>query len=323
MHLHEKYAHAGCYSLLSELRKTFYIPSYFSNVKKVLKTCISCRKMNERTIKLNQSSYRDFRLHPCEIPFGYCYMDYMGPFQTKQANQKIKVWLLIITCMWSRAANLKMCTDISTKEFLRAFQLHSFEYGIPQLCITDLGSQLVAGANVIKTFLSDPDTQLYFSKNNIESLKFEQFYKGCSHLGTLVEICVKMTKKLICGAIGNNILSFRDFKFIVAQTVHIVNRRPISFQEGLREKDPEAAPVPITPENLIKGFDQISMNVIPELQDEPEADPALSSDNPRKSVTQNYDKLKKARENLRGLYELEFLGTLMKQATDEKSICAL
>ena len=49
--LHEQHAHAGCYSLLSELRKRFYIPSYFSNVKKVLKSCIPCRKMNERTIK--------------------------------------------------------------------------------------------------------------------------------------------------------------------------------------------------------------------------------------------------------------------------------
>ena len=319
MYLHERYAHAGCYSLLSELRKTFYIPSYFSNVKKVLKSCVSCRKMNERTIKLNQSSYRDFRLQPCEKPFGYCYMDYMGPFQTKQGNQKVKVWLLIITCMWSRAVNLKVCTDMSTKEFLRAFQLHSFEYGIPQLCITDLGSQLVAGANIITTFLSDPDTQMYFQENNIKPLKFEQFYKGCSKLGSLVEICVKMTKRLIHGAIGNNVLSFRDFEFIVAQTVHIVNRRPIAFKEGLRDPDHESAPIPITPENLIKGYDLISINVIPELQGEPEGDPTWSSDNPQKSVFQNYEKLMKARENLKGLYQSEFLGTLLKQATDERN----
>ena len=318
MNLHEKFAHAGCYTLLNELRKKFYIPTYFSNVKRVLKSCISCRKMNERTVKLNQSSYREVRLHPCEVPFGYCYLDYMGPFQTRQGNQKVKVWLLVITCMWSRAVNLKVCTDMSTREFLRAFQLHSFEYGLPQFCVTDLGSQLVAGANVITTFLSDPDTQLYFQENNIRSLQFEHFYKGCSQLGSLVEVCVKMTKRLIHGAIGNNILSFRDFEFIVAQTVHIVNRRPIAFKDGLRDKEPDSMPVPITPEKLIKGFDLVSINIIPDLQDEPEADPTWISDNPQASVNRCYEKLKKVRKNLVNLYESEFLGTLIRQATNEK-----
>ncbi|KAK7083545.1 hypothetical protein SK128_024279, partial [Halocaridina rubra] len=65
----------------------------------------------------------------------------------------------------------------------------------------NLGSQLVAGA-VIITFSSDPDIQLYFQENNIRPLKFEQFYKGCSQLGSFVEVYVKMTKKLIYGAIG-------------------------------------------------------------------------------------------------------------------------
>ena len=119
-----------------------------------------------------------------------------------------------MTCLWSRAIQLKICLDF-TKEFLRAFQLHSYEYGIPQLVLSDPGSQLVAGANVVTDFLGDPESQAYFEENGVKSIKFQQYPKGCNKLGGLVETCVKMSKRLIHGALRNNVLDFRDFEFFV------------------------------------------------------------------------------------------------------------
>ena len=37
---HVKMSHAGCYSLLTSLRRKFWIPSIYSTVKKVLKSCV-------------------------------------------------------------------------------------------------------------------------------------------------------------------------------------------------------------------------------------------------------------------------------------------
>ena len=54
--------------------------------------------------------------------------------------------------MWSRAINLKVCLDITMIEFLKAQQLHIFEFGVPESCISDLGSQLTAGANLLNDF---------------------------------------------------------------------------------------------------------------------------------------------------------------------------
>ena len=42
--MHERFCHAGVYSLLSELRKQFWVPHYFSVVKKTLKECITCKR---------------------------------------------------------------------------------------------------------------------------------------------------------------------------------------------------------------------------------------------------------------------------------------
>ena len=198
---HECLGHSGCYSVLSQLRKQFFFPKHFSTVKKCLKSCVHCKRFNARSIKLNQSQYREFRTDPPQIPFANIFIDHLGPFTVKKSSESEKIWLLCVTCTWSRAVNLKICHDLSLKEFLRAFQLHCFEYGVPQLCVSDLGSQLSAGFNVLSDFLRDPEVQTYFETVNVKPLTFQQYFKGCSELGSLVEICVKLIKRLLFGCI--------------------------------------------------------------------------------------------------------------------------
>ena len=106
---HERLSHAGCYRLLSELRKIFWVTHYFSVVKKVIKDCVTCKKLKQRTIKLNQSSYREFRLDPPNIPFRSIFIDNFGPYYIMYGSRKVKIWILCLTCLWSRAINLKIC----------------------------------------------------------------------------------------------------------------------------------------------------------------------------------------------------------------------
>ena len=320
LHYHHIFSHAGCYSLLSEIRKSFWIPRYFSTVKKVLRSCINCRRFNEKTIKLNQSHYRDFRVNPPEIPFKYIFVDYMGPFTVRSSSEKKKVWLLVITCTWCRAINLKVCYDLSVKEYLRALQIHCFEFGLPELCMSDMGSQLVAGGNVIKDFLKDPEVKLHLEENAMKFIQFEQFFKGNSALGSLVESCVKLTKKLLFGAIRNNVLELRDFEFLISQTIHLVNRRPVAFRESLRETDlSQDIPEPITPESLIRGYNLVSLNIIPDLQRSPdsESDETFSLD-PAIRIRDNYGRLRNVRSKLIDLYHDEFLANLTHQAVNVK-----
>ena len=152
MDIHLKLAHSGCYSVLTEFRRNYYVSKHFSTVKRVLKTCIHCRRFNARPVQLNQNLYREFRDNPPTIPFANVFIDYLGPFNVKLSKETTKVWLLCFACTWSRAINLKICKSLNLAEFLRSFSLHCFEFGVPQLCVSDLGSQIVAGANHIIHF---------------------------------------------------------------------------------------------------------------------------------------------------------------------------
>ena len=226
-----------------------------------------------------------------------------------------KVFILAITCLWSRAVALYVCRDASTKEFLRALQLHCYDYGVFHQFISDMGSQIQAGANVIKTFLSDHETRTFLVANGIKEVSFQHYAKGCSSLGSLIETLVKQVKYLICKSIKNIVLDYFDFHFLIMKTTHLINRRPIAFKECLRTLPPDEVPVIITPEILIKGYEGVSLNIVPELQQVEDCyNPLIDS---RKTIRDEHEKLRKVRENLIDVYHAEFLTTLVIQAVDK------
>ena len=312
---HVKLAHAGCYTLLAEIRKRFWITHAFSTVKKIIKECTLCRRLNSRPIKINQSPYREFRINPDNIPYRQIFIDFLGPFKVKnESGESCKIWILCITCLWSRAINLKICMNLSTDEFLLAFQLHIYEHGMPNLCISDMGTQLVAGANVINTFIDDFECSNYLKENGIGSVKFDQYFKGHSQLGSIVESCVKLTKRLIYGSIKNNVLPLRQFQFIIARIINILNKRPIAFKESLRDTSGEEVPEVITPEMLLYGREIISLNIIPDLHPDMEADPEWRAG----GKSEFYEKLCKIKKQVSDIYYDELIGKLIYQAIDKK-----
>ncbi|XP_068216618.1 uncharacterized protein [Palaemon carinicauda] len=212
---------------------------------------------------------------------------------------------------------LMVCYDMSVSEFLRAFMIHLFEFGLPQLVISDLGTQIVAAGNKITDFLNDPETDEYFKENGINKIKFEGYFKRCSSLGSLVETSVKMTKQMINKSIRTNILEVRDFEFLICQVRSLINNRPIAFKESLRDQDLHALS-PITPEMLLRGYEIVTVNLIPELQPLPELDEYSDHTSPSDLLKDKYTKIRNVRHRLFDLYQSEFMSTLLSQAIDTK-----
>ena len=99
---------------------------------------------------------------------------------------------------------------------------------------------------------------------------------------------------MIYSSLGENILNFKDFEFLIYQTVHLVNRRPVAFKYALRFCSGEEMPTPITPELICHGYELLSVNVIPELQPYPE----WIYPNPTTIIKSNPLKLNKVRHQL-------------------------
>ena len=248
--------------------------------------------------------------------FKYLFFDFIGPYNVKLCNVTTKVYLLCFSCLWSRAINLIVCRDLSVKTFLCAFQRHCYSFGTPEFCVSDIGSQFVPGTNIIQNFLNDVETRKIFQENNVKPLRFEQFPKGCKELGSPVESSVKLVKKLLNSSISRLILDYFEFDQIVAEIVSILNKRPVAFKEALRDNSVnEEIPHAITPEILLHGHELLSLNLVPGLQPQ-EQDSSFSPASAEQNIVLNHGKLSEARARLIQLYNEEFRGVLVQQATN-------
>ena len=205
---------------------------------------------------------------------------------------------------FSRAINFKICYKLDVSSFLRALQLHIFQWGLPEKVLSDLGASIVPAGNIIKDFLKDQECQKFLQINNINGPVFEHVFVGAKHLQGICEIGVKMTKKLIFGTIQKKVLPLQDFEYVVEQTISLVNKRPICFKEGLRNYDPnEITFEPITPEIILKGYYVTDLNIEPGLQPE---QLGTWEKAPIDSIRTSYEKLRVCRQKLIDLYKAKF-----------------
>ena len=308
--MHNALGHTGLYAVLRHLRENYWVQSYFSVVSKILKQCILCKRINARPIRLNQNCYRDFRINPPKKPFSSVMIDYLGPFTVKLSNKNVKVWILAITCLWTRAINLKICQSAKCSDFLRALQMHCYDHGLFQSCVADQGSQIQSGTNALYTFLSDYETKKFLSSYGIKEISFQHYAKGNSALGSLIETMVKQVKILIAKAIRGNVLDYFEFQLFVAKAVNLINKRPIGFKEGLRQSLPDEVPGCITPELILKGYESIPIGIVPQLE-------PVEDDCGEVNVNEEYAKLRAVRERMVDLYHKEFLTNLVQQSVDK------
>lgn len=244
----------GCTQYSLNLKKKIYIINCFSTVKKILKTCVTCRRLNKRTIKINQSSYREFRIKIPNIPFKYVFIDHLSHYWTKINNQKRSVDSLYHVPM-EQGNKLKVCLDLNVKEFLRTFQLHVFLKGLPELVLSDLRFQITAGANILADLIKDPESQLYLKEMGSLPIQFEQYFKSCHVLRGLVESCQNDQTFNLCIIFIRNLV----FNHLTTQTTDQASRyAPVTHKNNLKKRDRSSQRIKhqfisISPENCTRG----------------------------------------------------------------------
>ena len=313
-----KKGHLGVYGVLNELRRNFYIQSHFSTIKGAIRSCTKCQRVNGRTIQTNQNAYKEWRISPPNIPYRAIFVDHFGSYEVKINGKKTKVYVLLISCLWSRAVNLKLCLDMSTGQYLKALQSHIFTHGTPSKIASDQGSSIIAGGNVINSMISNSEVEKFLLENSIEGIDISQYPTGKNSLGSLVESMVKCAKRMLNGLVGKQVMDVFDFILLLEQAVCIINKRPICFKDDLRENSTQNELLtPITPECILRGHDLTTINILPSREVDMDAEWLPEKDS-EMFIKDNLAKLNQNRQKLADIYQDEFLGELMHLATNKK-----
>jgi hypothetical protein len=318
MHWHRK--HIGIYKLLTLIRKEFYITSAYSTVKKLINKCVLCKKFYGRTVNINQNSYKSHRVNPSQVPFREIALDHLGPFNIKNNGSKQKIYILIITCYYTRAVNLLICKSLDSESFIMAFQEHIFSYGLPSRIVSDNGSSIVSSVKLIKSFLEDEEVKNFLTERNIKSLSFEPYPAHASFLGGIVESLVKQVKNMVYSSMGRNVLALEQFSLLIRECNMLINKRPISCNPLLTNPFIDRSALVITPELLIRGYDVPSVAVVPHLsaEDSPVGDAPWCLDRAaaEEHLLNTFSKLGKVRHRLKLYYYDHFIQKLQQESVE-------
>lgn len=148
---HERVAHGGVKSTLTELRSQFWIVKGRSFVKQTLGRCTICRRLEGKSYRVPlPPPLPAFRVQEAP-PFSYTGVDFAGPLYVKTAsNEFSKVWIVLFTCCVTRAIHLDLVTDLSTPAFIRSLKRFAARRGLPVKIVSDNGKTCKAAAKVLQ-----------------------------------------------------------------------------------------------------------------------------------------------------------------------------
>ena len=167
----------------------------------------------------------------------------------------MKVWILVYSCVATKAVVLLATPGYSTQDFLCKHDEFTARYGQPRTIVSDKGSQLVKSS--VKVEEKDMPVNS-FNWNQVTSKNFNTKWifltAGGQHRNGLAESTVKVMKKSLNHALhAGQVLSYAELVTLLARIATSVNSRPLSIGRTSSSSEQNESLLPITPNHLLLG----------------------------------------------------------------------
>ncbi|KRZ04078.1 hypothetical protein T11_4559 [Trichinella zimbabwensis] len=163
---HIRQLHAGVNQTLVAIRSKFWILKGRNAVKKVIRSCPTCRRVDAQPYRLRMGNLPADRVTESP-PFSHTGVDFAGPLFVRPDVQGRdvrvnKAYVCIFTCMTTRAVHLELLREQTTDSFLQGLRRFISRRGRPRVIQSD---------NFRSFKLADTFIQCLFRDNNWEKLQ--------------------------------------------------------------------------------------------------------------------------------------------------------
>ena len=240
--------HLGIQSTLTKIRLLgFWIPRARQVIKTAIHDCVTCHKLSSFSFKYPK--FTNFPKAKVELykPFFHLGTDLTGHVYVRDpaSNEQVKMYIIIYTCLETRAIWLDLICDMTARSILLSFLRFTNIYGICGYLYSDNGRYFTLAGNVLAKSYASSEFSEHLRKNNIKHFKIPIF---AAWVGSAWERILKIVKSCIGKCIGRSVLTYFEFLSLISSISNTVNSRPYSYQAS--ESVPEL--IPLTPNSFLK-----------------------------------------------------------------------
>ena len=226
--IHKRYFHAGV-KITHSIIWSKFCGVTVKIIRSALARCIDCKKRTGHPY-----AALPFPPYPAERmqkggAFSHIGLDYLGPTKVKFNDENKKLWILLITCLKTRAVWLDGVLDLSTSTFLNALKRFISKRGCPEYILSDNATTFKAANDVLEKAWSEvvfhEDTQNFAARNKIA---WKNITPHAAWEGGVYERIVGLAKDAFKKAIGKRTLTFDQMNTLTAEVEALLNTRPIA-----------------------------------------------------------------------------------------------
>lgn len=233
---HHKVKHLSTASTLNYLRREgYWITKGRSAVTKVLSKCVLCKIYNSYACRTGVSPELPSERVNFVNAFDNVGVDYTGHyFIENKIGERCKCYILIFSCLNTRAIHLELLEDMSAPAFVLAFIRFCNRYGIPTNVWSDNAKSFLSSGKILKEMLTDDVTQNQFKKFNVT---FRTIPAYAPWYGACWERLIGIVKKCISKTFGRSRLEYESFLTSLSDIQNVVNNRPLTYRSKNQELD--------------------------------------------------------------------------------------
>ncbi|XP_066261326.1 uncharacterized protein [Euwallacea similis] len=259
---HKRLLHAGYQAVISSLRTRYWPLSAKMMVRKIVKKCVTCIRLQGTTTQYIMGNLPSSRITPTR-PFLISGVDYAGPLYLKERGRSrvtIKAYMCIFICFTTKAVHIELAHDLTTDAFLNCLRRFISRRGRCQRLYSDNGLNFVGAHNQLNELGALLQSKGFRDKvgeyTTNEQIVWHLNPSYSPHFGGLWESAVKSTKFHLKRVVGETRLTYEETYTILTQIEACLNSRPLSPLSD----DPNDL-TPLTPAHFLIGE---SLTALPE-----------------------------------------------------------
>ena len=254
MKQHDELGHSGVSHVLNSLRQQYWIVRGRAAVRKALTSCFRCRAWSADFGKQRMADLPEARVVAGERPFSCTGVDLMGPLTVKQGRNNLKRYVVLFTCLASRAVHLEVAQSLEASAFIQAFQRFISRRGKPRIMFSDNGTNFRGAEIELNKGIKAWNSQQMQTCLRQKEIEWRFNTPACSHAGGVWERLIRSVRKHFRLVVGETKLDDFELVTFAAEVERILNDRPLTDVST----DPDDLTA-LTPSMLLHGIIQPSL----------------------------------------------------------------